>query len=161
MNVILVVDDDPADLQIISSAFASIRRNLTLVTAESVDAAEVQLQRLQGPARPDLVVTDINMPRRDGTELISDLRERYDPPPVIIALSTSSRQRDIDDAYTAGANAFHTKPMSYTETVALCSSLLDYWIDAASLPVAAAITAEQLAGPSPPTAAAAGLSDQL
>ena len=57
-----------------------------------------------------------------------------DPSPITVVLSTSSRNADVDRAYASGASAYHTKPMGYFETAALCRQLLVYWNEFAQTP---------------------------
>lgn len=151
MTHVLIVDDDPGDLQILSTAFEQTERATTIATCSSADEALTLLDdadRFQ--MGQTIVVTDLNMPRLDGFGLIAKLRSRQDPPPVVIVLSTSSRSAEVDRAYRIGANAYHTKPMGFGETVDLCESIMSYWTNAAHLPSASPVV-KALAYVSTPT----------
>lgn len=140
MTLILILDDNPDDLEILSTAFSSIAEVSGVVMCHSAHEA---LHRLEDPTRVSLektiVVTDLNMPRVDGFEFIQMLRATQDPTPVVIVLSTSSRRLEIDRAYRVGANAYHTKPMGYQETVDLCESIVSYWTQHARLPSSSSV----------------------
>lgn len=153
MTHVLIVDDDPGDLQILSTAFEKTARATTIVTCPGAEEALALLDdtdRFQ--VGQTIVVTDLNMPQVDGFDLITKLRSRQDPPPVVIVLSTSSRSVEVDRAYRTGANAYHTKPMGFRETVDLCESIMDYWTSAAHLPSASPVV-KALAYVSTPVAA--------
>lgn len=123
---ILVVDDE--DLPLLERAFAASNPLRKIIGCDSAARALEQMEGLTPDRLAELlVVTDLKMPGMDGKELIRAIRERWTPGPVIIALSTSSYRKDIDDVYQAGANAYHEKPMGYHDTVQLCESITTYW----------------------------------
>jgi len=111
MHRIVLVDDDSDNA--CSSAIEAID-----AIVEGSAASEFH--------RP-LVITDLNMPQVDGFELISQLRTKTEMAPVIVVLSTSASRRDIAQAYRAGCNAYHVKPMGYVETKELARQIVAYW----------------------------------
>jgi len=135
LTTVLIVDDDAADLQILRTAFTSVDANLSVTTTESVDRALAWIAELPPASLSSLlVVTDLNMPVADGADMLNGIRRLTDPSPITIVLSTSSRSADVDRAYASGASAYHTKPMGYFETAALCRQLLVYWNEFAQTP---------------------------
>ena len=89
----------------------------------------------QGKRTPDLVILDINMPRKNGFEVLEELKN--DPKlkqiPVIM-LSCSERQEDINRAYQMGAAAYFTKPMTLETYLGLAQALDQYWGRYAKMP---------------------------
>ncbi len=123
---ILVVDDE--DLPLLKRAFAASCPQRKIIGCTSAVDALAEVEKLTPDRLAELlIVTDLKMPGMDGKELIRSIRERWSPGPVIIALSTSSYRKDIDDVFAAGANAYHEKPMGYHETVGLCEQITTYW----------------------------------
>lgn len=123
---ILVVDDE--DLPLLERAFSTSSPLRKIIGCNTAAAALEAIEQLTPDRLAELlVVTDLKMPGMDGKELIRSIRKRWSPGPVIIALSTSSYRKDIDDVFEAGANAYHEKPMGYHETVNLCEQITTYW----------------------------------
>lgn len=83
----------------------------------------------------EIILLDINMPRKDGWDVLAELKEdcRLSAIPVIL-LSTSSNQFDVERGYRMGASSYITKPNSFNELVILMSELKDYWFKTVRLP---------------------------
>jgi chemotaxis family two-component system response regulator Rcp1 len=133
---ILVVDDSVADVRLLQEA---VREHALSVDLVAVEDGELALEHLRGPApAPDLVLLDLNLPRRDGREVLDAMKG--DPAlrsiPVIV-LSTSSSPRDVADCYARHANAYLVKPMELDDFGALVRSLEAFWLRLAHLPTAA------------------------
>jgi len=127
---LLVVDDDATDRELLRVAFAKVEPLRECITYESALDALDWLENAHDDGhfpRSLLIVTDLKMPQVDGAQLISRIRERWKPGPRVIALSTSQQDMDLARAYAAGANAYHTKPMGFHETVELCKQISSYW----------------------------------
>ncbi|MGL5016622.1 MAG: response regulator [Luteolibacter sp.] len=88
-------------------------------------------------ANPQLVLLDLNTPQGDGREALRSIRqnERLRALPLVV-LSTSSNPRDLDFCYAAGANAYHTKPVSYPEHLQTLRAIFEYWLTRVVLPTA-------------------------
>jgi len=125
----LLVDDDPADLELLRTAFSEVNPSARVVTesdsARVIDWLEASL--VEGEKSSVVVITDLSMPAPRGDDLVRAIRQRWACGPVSIVVSTSDRTGDVTKAYEAGANAYHAKPMGYHSTVALCRSISDYW----------------------------------
>ncbi len=139
--LVLLADDDEDDLILIKEAFdeadfpvdlRSVKDGEELVDylrhcGESVDS---HLER-----RPDLILLDLNMPRKDGREALQEIKAdpRLKCIPVIV-LTTSHEQKDIARCYAFGASSFITKPVSFKGLVEAMEALGKYWFETASLP---------------------------
>jgi chemotaxis family two-component system response regulator Rcp1 len=138
MPEVLLVDDNPADIDLTSDALARSKREMHVSSVEDGTEAILFLRR-QGKYRespaPDLVVLDLNLPRKTGREVLSDVRA--DPVlatiPVVI-FSTSQATSDIMGSYKLGANCYLRKPGNLVEFVAVVQSMADFWLGTVSLP---------------------------
>lgn len=94
-----------------------------------------QGERFADAVRPNLVLLDLNMPRKDGREVLNDIRtdEGLKTIPVVV-LTTSDVERDIEASYRHGANSFLTKPMDVEDFFALIHTVQHYWFNVVTLP---------------------------
>ena len=130
---ILVVDDSAADVRLLREAFREATINAELDAVEDGEQALAHLRR--GAERPDLVLLDLNLPRRDGREVLEAIKTDPDLKAVpVIVLSTSGAPRDVADCYALHANAYLAKPMGLDEFDALVRALDAFWLQAAELP---------------------------
>jgi len=135
---VLLVDDNPADIDLTSEVLAKSKRhfhvNVVSDGAEAISFLRRQGKYAEAPA-PDLVVLDLNLPRKDGREVLSDLKA--DPAlatiPVVI-FTTSGANSDITRSYQLGANCYLRKPGDLPNFVAVVQSMADFWLGFASLP---------------------------
>lgn len=135
---VLLVDDNPADIELIREVMAGSKRDFEVnVVSDGVEA--VCFLRRQGkyanaPA-PNLVVLDLNLPRKDGREVLSEVKT--DPVlakiPVVI-FTTSQANSDINRCYELGANCYLGKPGNLPDFVTVVRSMADFWLGCASLP---------------------------
>jgi CheY-like chemotaxis protein len=135
---ILMVDDNPADIDLTSEVLAQSEQHLH-VNAVNDGAEAISFLRHQGkyvhaPA-PDLVVLDLNLPRKDGRDVLAKMKA--DPAlakiPVVI-FTTSQANSDITRSYELGANCYLRKPGNLPEFVAMVQSMAKFWLGFASLP---------------------------
>ena len=135
---ILLVEDSPNDVQLTIEAFkeGKIRANIHAV----VDGVEaLNFIRRQGKyadaVTPDLILLDLNMPRKDGRSVLSEIKsdEALKHIPVIV-LTTSAASEDILNSYRLHANSYITKPVDLDQFFDAISSLGDYWLELVKLP---------------------------
>lgn len=135
---ILLVEDNPGDVELTQDALrrSKVATKVSVVT-DGEDAMEHLRQQSvhQNGATPDLVLLDLNLPRKDGMEV---LREMKDDPhlkhiPVVI-LTTSEAERDILASYKLGANCFISKPVDLNEFRKVVESIDDFWFTIVKLP---------------------------
>ena len=127
---VLLVDDDEADLALITEAFEAHQLPAHLhVARDGVEALEC-LQ--SGAVRPDMILLDLNMPRMDGRELLAAVKQ--DPAlstiPVVV-FTTSDQPDDITASYLRHANAYVTKPLELDEFTATVNSIHTFYGDLA------------------------------
>jgi two-component system response regulator len=135
---ILLVDDNPADIDLTSEVLAQCKQRFH-VNAVNDGAEAISFLRHQGKYTeapcPDLVVLDLNLPRRDGRQVLSDIKA--DPAlakiPVVI-FTTSQANSDITRSYELGANCYLRKPGNLPEFVAVVQSMAQFWLGFARLP---------------------------
>lgn len=135
---ILIVDDDPADAEIIQELLEECATALEIhVVHDGVDALEhlSSCTRVPGGGLPDLVLLDLNMPRKDGREVLQEIRatEQLQHLPVII-LTTSQEEEEIEQAYRLGANCYISKPAAMADFERLVNAIELFWMQTARLP---------------------------
>jgi two-component system, chemotaxis family, response regulator Rcp1 len=135
---VLLVDDNPADIDLTSDVLAKSKRhfhvNVVSDGAEAISFLRREGKYAKAPAL-DLVVLDLNLPRKDGRQVLSDIKS--DPAlakiPVVI-FTTSQANSDVSRSYELGANCYLRKPGNLADFVAVVQSMADFWLGFASLP---------------------------
>ena len=135
---ILLVEDDPGDVLMTKEAFVDykIANRLTVLTNGEDAIAYMRKQgRFADVVTPDLVLLDLNLPRRDGREVLHEIKN--DPElrrvPVVI-LTTSEAEEDVIAAYNLHANAYVRKPVDFDQFVAAVRAIDDFFITVVRLP---------------------------
>ena len=124
---ILLVEDNPGDVRLTQEALgeAKVRNNLA-VARDGVEALSYLRREppFQDATRPDLILLDLNLPRKDGREVLSEIKA--DPTlrrlPVVV-LTTSSAEKDVLESYNLYANCYITKPVDLDQFVGIVSSI--------------------------------------
>jgi two-component system, chemotaxis family, response regulator Rcp1 len=138
---ILLVEDNPGDVELVHEALKSgkVLNRISVVT--DGEAALAFLNRAPGfenAARPDLILLDLNIPKKDGFEV---LREIKDHPSVsrvpVVILTSSQAERDILKSYNLHANCFISKPVDVDEFLGVVRSAGEFWLSIVKLPSAA------------------------
>jgi CheY-like chemotaxis protein len=135
---ILLVEDNPADVRLMKEALksCSISRQFHLETAEDGESAVQQLLEWDRSGKcPDLIILDLNLPRRSGHEVLEVLKadERTRAVPIIV-LSSSDAERDVKRAYESHANCYVRKPVDLESFFSVVEVIEKFWIDTAVLP---------------------------
>jgi CheY-like chemotaxis protein len=135
---ILLVEDDPGDVLMTREAFEHHKiRNALHVVSDGVEA--LQFLRRERPfadaPRPGLILLDLNLPRKDGREVLGEIKQ--DPAlrtiPVVV-LTTSEAEEDILRSYDLHANAYVTKPVDFEKFVEVVRQIDDFWVTVVQLP---------------------------
>jgi CheY-like chemotaxis protein len=132
--VVLLVEDDPGDVVLIQEAFEHNKvRNHLHVVGDGVEAMEF-LRREDGE-RPDLILLDLNLPRKDGREVLAEVKG--DPAlrsiPVVV-LTTSKAEEDILRSYDLHANAYVTKPVDFNRFIEVVRQIDEFFVTVVKLP---------------------------
>ena len=135
---ILLVEDNPGDARLAFEALreAGINNNLTWV-ANGVDALTFLRKegRYANALRPDLVLLDLNLPKKDGREVLTEIKSdgALRRIPVVI-LTTSQAQDDISRAYQLNANSYITKPVDLEQFIRVVQAINNFWLTVVELP---------------------------
>jgi len=131
---ILLVEDNPADVRLTREVFADGRIANHLSIARDGEEA---MAMLRDPARPrtDLILLDLNLPRKDGREVLADIKgdESLRRIPVVV-LTTSRAQVDVHRVYDLHANCYIVKPADLPQFIAVVRSVEDFWLTVVKLP---------------------------
>ncbi|SNQ50313.1 Response regulator rcp1 [Frankia canadensis] len=135
---VLLVEDDPGDVLMTREAFEEhrLRNHLNVVSDGEEALAYLRGEgRYAGAPRPDLILLDLNLPRRDGREVLREVKndERLRRIPVVV-LTTSEAEEDVLRSYDLHANAYITKPVDFERFVAVVRHIDDFFITVARLP---------------------------
>ncbi|MGR3467283.1 MAG: response regulator [Shimia sp.] len=134
---LVVVDDDPEDTFAMRRAF---EKEGVDVDIRHLEDGEKLLKALSSPfddenPRPDFILLDINMPGPSGLEVLERMRRTDAGADIpVIVVTTSDAEKDVQEAYRLGANAYVVKPTSMGQLAAFARSFGLFWIDCARLP---------------------------
>jgi two-component system response regulator len=135
---VLLVEDDPGDVLLVRDAFEQHKvGNLLSVVSDGFEA--MRYVRREGPyvdaVRPDLILLDLNLPRKSGAEVLDEIKS--DPQLAmipIVVLTTSEAEEDIVRAYKLHANAYITKPVDFEQFTDIVHQIDDFFIGLVRLP---------------------------
>ncbi|HEX6927300.1 MAG TPA: response regulator [Longimicrobiaceae bacterium] len=135
---ILLVEDNPGDVRLTREALreGKVRNNLH-VASDGVEA--LKFLRREEPyaeaVRPDLILLDLNLPRKDGREVLEEVKAdpalRHIP---VVVLTSSQAEQDILRAYDLHANCYVTKPVDLDQFIHVVRSIEDFWFTIVKLP---------------------------
>jgi CheY-like chemotaxis protein len=135
---ILLVEDNPGDVRLTREALkeGKIRNNLT-VASDGVEAMQV-LRRERGhedSPRPDLILLDLNLPRKDGREVLAELKDDPDLRRIpVVVLTTSKSEEDVLRSYDLHANCYITKPVDLPQFLSVLNAVEEFWVTIVRLP---------------------------
>jgi CheY-like chemotaxis protein len=137
---ILLVEDNPADVELTTLALENSQLHIHLnVVGDGIAALEFlhRQRRYDSAPSPDLVLLDLNLPKKSGHEVLAEIKVDEDLRciPVVI-LTTSGAEEDIFQAYNLHANCYIRKPVSFSEFTEVVQSIEDFWFGTVRLPSA-------------------------
>ena len=135
---VLLVEDSPGDVRLTREAFkdAKVHINLSVASdgAEAIAFLEHEGKYADAP-RPDLILLDLNLPKKDGREVLAELKSspalRCIP---VVILTTSASEADIDGSYQHHANCYITKPVDLDGFLKVVKSIDSFWLSVVRLP---------------------------
>ena len=135
---ILLVEDNPGDVRLTQEVFKEGRLSNHLhVVGDGIDA--MAFLRQQGKyasvARPDIILLDLNLPKKDGREVLGEIKKDEDLRRIpVVVLTTSSAEQDILKAYDLHANCYISKPVDLDEFIKVVRTIEDFWLQIVKLP---------------------------
>jgi two-component system, chemotaxis family, response regulator Rcp1 len=135
---ILLVEDNPGDVRLTREAFKDAKVLVNLHVASDGARAMAFLNREGEHAdapRPDLILLDLNLPRKDGREVLEEIKESSTLKMIpVVILTTSSSQADILRSYQLHANCYITKPVGMAGFLKVVKSIDSFWLTVVKLP---------------------------
>ena len=135
---ILLVEDSPSDTELTVEALKDFKvRNHVSIVEDGVQA--MQFLRRQDPyagvPRPDLIMLDLNLPRKDGREVLADIKgdDHLKTIPIVV-LTTSRAEQDILRAYQLNANCYINKPVDFNQFLEVVRCIESFWLYVVTLP---------------------------
>ena len=140
--IILIADDDEDDCMLAQEALAESRlAKAARIVRDGEELMDYLYNRGQYTdkklaPRPDLILLDLNMPRKDGREALREIKadSKLRSIPIIV-LTTSKAEEDIYRSYDLGANSFIIKPMTFSSLVEVMRTIGKYWLETVELPL--------------------------
>jgi two-component system, chemotaxis family, response regulator Rcp1 len=136
---ILLVEDNPGDVRLAQEILREARvRNHISTAKDGVEAlAFLRHEHMYtGAPRPDLILLDLNLPKKDGRELLADIKtDRSLRSIPVIVLTTSQDERDVLRAYEAYANCYIVKPIGLEQSIEVVRSIEQFWFQTVRLPL--------------------------
>lgn len=135
---ILLVEDNPGDVRLTEEALREGKVvNHLSVAADGVEA--LAFLRREGAnanqPRPDLVLLDLNLPRKDGREVLSEIKSDPDLRRIpVVVLTTSKAEEDVLRSYNLHANCYITKPVDLDQFIRVVKSIDEFWLSVVRLP---------------------------
>jgi CheY-like chemotaxis protein len=135
---VLLVEDDPGDVLMTREAFAEHKVGNRLTVVSDGAEALAYLRRVGEFAdapRPDLILLDLNLPRRDGREVLAEIKKDEDLRQIpVVVLTTSQAEEDILRSYQLHANAYVTKPVDFDAFIAVVRQIDQFFVSVVKLP---------------------------
>ena len=135
---VLLVEDDPGDVLLIEEAFEfnKVRNHLNVVS-DGVEALEFLRKKgkYASTPRPDIILLDLNLPKKDGREVLQEIKndDALKRIPVVI-LTTSKAEEDVLKTYNLHANCYVTKPVDLEKFIVVVKSIDAFWLTVVTLP---------------------------
>ena len=137
-KTILLVEDNKADIRLVQEALKNSSVTYEMAIVRDGVAAMAYLEREGEYAiapRPDLIILDLNLPKKDGREVLAEIKTnaQYKRIPVIV-LTTSRNEDDIHQSYDLNANCFITKSRNLTQLFTIVQRIEEFWLSTVTLP---------------------------
>jgi two-component system, chemotaxis family, response regulator Rcp1 len=137
---ILLVEDNPGDVRLAVEALRDAKvANRLHVVEDGVEAMSFLRReaRYADVPRPDLILLDLNLPRKDGREVLAEIKQDADLKRIpVVILTSSAAEQDVMQAYNLHANCYITKPVDLDQFLKVVKSIEDFWLMVVKLPPA-------------------------
>lgn len=135
---ILLVEDSPGDVRLTHEALKDAKITNTLhVIEDGVLALDFLYKRppFESAPRPDLILLDLNLPRKNGREVLAEIKSNDSLKSIpVVVLTTSSSEEDVLRAYNLHANCYITKPVDFNQFTSVIRTIKDFWLTVVTLP---------------------------
>jgi two-component system response regulator len=135
---VLLVEDNPGDVDLARMSLENSKLKVVLHVVADGEAAMAFLRKTGGFAdavRPDLVLLDLNLPRKDGREVLAEIKADEDLKRIpVVILTTSKADEDILNAYDLHANCYITKPIDLNQFIQVVKAIKEFWFTIVKLP---------------------------
>ena len=135
---ILMVEDNPGDVRLAQEAMKEAKMSNRLTVVHDGVEAMAYLRRegrFAEAVRPDLILLDLNLPRKDGREVLAELKSDPDLKSIpVVVLTTSRAEQDVEGAYKLHANCYITKPVDFNQFMKVVQQIDNFWVNVVTLP---------------------------
>ncbi len=135
---ILLVEDNPGDVELTREALDTAKvSNRLHVVDDGADAVDFLFRRGQfaDAPRPDIILLDLNLPKKDGRQVLSEIKAEPSLAQIpVVVLTTSQAEEDILRAYQLHANCYVTKPVDFNQFLHIVSTIEEFWLSVVKLP---------------------------
>lgn len=135
---ILLVEDNPGDVRLTQEALkeGKVRNNLNVVANGAEAMAYLRQQgQFRDASRPDIVLLDLNLPKKNGCEVLAEIKQDSDLKRIpVVILTTSQADEDVLKSYNLHANCYIVKPVDLDQFIQVVQSIEDFWLSIIKLP---------------------------
>jgi CheY-like chemotaxis protein len=135
---VLLVEDNPGDVRLMVEALKDAKVNNNLSVANNGETAMEFLRHegdYSGAPTPDLIMLDLNLPKKDGREVLMEIKEDPDLKHIpVVVITTSGAEEDIIKSYRLHANCYITKPVNFEQFIKVVHSIEEFWLTVVKLP---------------------------
>ena len=134
---VLLVEDNPGDVRLIQEVFKEAKiRNVLHVASDGEEAMRMLHLEGEKPTRlPDLILLDLNLPKKDGRDVLKEIKkdDKLKCIPVVV-LTSSIRDEDLIETYKNNANCYIAKPVDLDQLIKVVENIGEFWLDIVKLP---------------------------
>ena len=135
---ILLIEDNPVDVRLTQEALKESKvLNILNVVTDGVEALEFLHQegKYADAKRPDLILLDLNLPKKDGREVMEEIKSDDDLKRIpVVVMTTSKAEEDVERMYSQHANCYITKPIDFEQFVEVVKAIEEFWLTIVKLP---------------------------
>ncbi len=132
------MEDNEGDIGLIEEVLEEAKIRNILHIAEDGEEAMLFLHgegKFSGSPRPDIILLDLNLPKKDGREVLREIKEDKNLKNIpVVILTTSGAEKDILRSYDLHANAYVTKPLDFDQFIMVIKSIANFWLEIVKLP---------------------------